>query len=91
VRLIIAMLVTLFGLLQYELWFADGGLLTVYHLHQDVQVQQLLNEKLIKRNREMMADVEHLKHSKEAVEAHARYDLGMVKQGEVFYQIVHPQ
>lgn len=87
-KLVIAMLFALFVLLQYELWFAEGGLLTIYHLHHDIALQKNRNQKLHQQNQILVADIEDLKHGKEAVESHARYDLGMVKQGEVFYQQV---
>ncbi len=87
-KLIIVILIALFGLLQYQLWFADGGLLSAVKMHTDIRNQSQLSQKLTKRNQILVADIEDLKHGKQAVEAHARYDLGMVKKGEVFYQVV---
>lgn len=81
-------LVALFILLQYELWLADGGLLTTYHLHHDVQIQRAKNEKLLNRNQVLVADIKNLKQGDEAIEERARNDLGMIKKGETFYQVV---
>lgn len=48
-----------------------------------------VNKKLAERNAILMADIFDLKHGNEAIEEHARNDLGMIKKGEVFYQITN--
>lgn len=81
-------LAILFVLLQYQLWFADGGIISIHRLNQAIEKQQQANAKLIERNHTLGADVRDLKNGNDAVAERARNDLGMVKQGEVFYQIV---
>ncbi|WP_423063583.1 cell division protein FtsB [Candidiatus Paracoxiella cheracis] len=88
---IILILAALFILLQYELWFAAGGVVTAYRLHTNIVKQAQANKKLQERNAILMADIKDLKHGNDAVEERARNDLGMIKKGEVFYQIVQPQ
>jgi cell division protein FtsB len=48
-------------------------------------------EKLRQRNRALQAEVLDLKKGLDAVEERARSELGMIKEGEVFYQVVEPE
>ncbi|MBT8506427.1 cell division protein FtsB [Coxiella-like endosymbiont of Rhipicephalus sanguineus] len=89
-RAIVLILVALFFLLQYQLWFAAGGILSTYRLHENLNYQMAANKKLAERNAVLMADIFDLKHGNQAIEEHARNDLGMIKKGEVFYQIANP-
>ena len=75
-------------LLQYELWIAPGGIAEAWNLHRALVVMQTKNAKLASRNDVLTADVNDLKHGFEAIEEHARNDLGMVQPNEVFYQVV---
>jgi cell division protein FtsB len=85
---IIFALVALLGVLQYQLWFAPGGIVPTYHLQRSLKQQTAVNKELAIRNDQITAEIQDLKMGNEAVEERARNDLGMVKQGEVFYQIV---
>ncbi len=85
---LIAFLVVLLVILQYQLWIGDGGLLDVWNLHQEVEALRQDNERLQERNAALNAEVLDLKQGLDAIEEHAREDLGMVKEGETFYQIV---
>ena len=75
-------------LLQYSLWFGNGGLLRVWQLNQSVQVQKEENAKLIERNEALEAEVRDLKKGLEAIEERARTDLGMIKKDETFFQVI---
>ncbi len=88
---VIAILVVVLLVLQYRLWFADGGLAEVHRLGQQVEAQQRENERLRERNRALAAEVRDLKSGLDAVEARARAELGMVGEGETFYQVVEPR
>ncbi len=90
-RITIGILVILLALLQYRLWLADGGLIEVYQLRQQVEQQRAENERLRERNRALAAEVRDLKEGLEAVEARARSELGMVGEGETFYRVVEPK
>ena len=78
----------LFALLQYQLWLAPGSLLEVWHLNQESKQLEQINQMLYEKNLLLAADVEDLKSGEESVEERARYELGMVKQFEEFYQII---
>ena len=89
-RLITLLLLVLVVLIQYPLWFGKGGRLRVYELERQVQVQTKTNADLRARNDKLSAEVRDLKEGAGAVEERARYELGMIKDGEVFVQIVDP-
>jgi cell division protein FtsB len=75
-------------LLQYSLWFGNGGLLRVWQLNQSVAAQKAENAKLKERNEALEAEVRDLKQGLEAIEGRARTDLGMIKKDETFFQVV---
>jgi cell division protein FtsB len=87
-RKLILLLVILLLYLQYRLWLGDGGLLELWNLHQEVEAQREENARLRERNEALNAQVLDLKQGLDAIEERAREDMGMVKQGETFYQIV---
>lgn len=76
--------------LQVKLWVGDGGMRDLRTIRSRVSEQQTENTKLKQRNDALHADVEDLKHGQDAVEARARSQLGLIKPGEVFYQVVMP-
>ena len=65
-----------------------GGLPEVHSLRIAVRNQVRENTGLMQRNRALQADVYDLKHGNEAIEARARWELGLIKPDEVFYQII---
>ncbi len=81
-------LVSLFVLLQYPLWLDKGGWLKVWDLDRQVEAQKQTNQQTKTRNAVLDAEVRDLKQGTEAIEERARSELGMVKRGEVFFQIV---
>lgn len=87
-KLLIAGLIVLLLLLQYQLWFAEGSYRDVRHLKLELQKQHEENKNLRTRNQKLEAEVEDLKRGLEVVEERAREELGMIKEGETFYQII---
>ena len=83
-------LLLLLALIQYPLWRGKGGWLRVWELDSQVQAQKESNIKLQARNAGLDAEVRDLKHGLDAVEERARADLGMVKQKEIFFQVLDP-
>ncbi len=81
-------LILLLGLLQYKLWFGDGSIPELRQMEQRVKQLQIEKQKLIERNLALEAEVINLKESMDAVEERARHDLGMIKKGETFFQVV---
>lgn len=87
-RALLWLLVILLVLLQYRLWVGDGSLAEVWRLYQQVEAQRVENQRLLERNQTLEAEVEDLKRGLDAIEERAREELGMVKEGEIFYQII---
>ena len=75
-------------LLQMKMWFGEGGFRDVQRLAVRVEEQARENEILAQRNLELQAEVEDLRQGLQAIEERARSELGMVKEGEQFYQVV---
>ena len=75
-------------LLQAELWISDTGFQKTRELRDAVNHQRELNEELSTRNAALDAEVVNLKQGFEAAEERARTDLGLIGQGETFYQVV---
>ena len=89
-RYLAAALAIIIVVLQYPLWLGKGGWLRVWDLDRQVALQKDQNEKLRRRNGALDAEVRDLKQGFEAVEERARYELGMVRPDEVFFQIIPP-
>tara|TARA_B110000003_G_scaffold75595_1_gene77193 strand:- start:3379 stop:3657 length:279 start_codon:yes stop_codon:yes gene_type:complete len=79
----------LITLIQYPLWFADGGFLTVIKKNKEIKVQQKINLRLKKENDVLTAEIKDLKKGTKVFEERAREELGMIKEGEVFFQIIN--
>ena len=73
--------------IQYPLWLGKGGWLRVWDVDRQLDAQQEKNARLETRNNALAAEVKDLKQGHEAIEERARYELGMVKNDEVFFQI----
>lgn len=76
--------------LQYRLWVGDGSLAEVWRLKQALVAQSEENARLRERNEALSAEVEDLKTGLAAIEERARSELGLIKKGETFYQVVEP-
>ncbi|SEN02358.1 cell division protein FtsB [Nitrosomonas marina] len=83
-----AALLSLIIMLQYPLWFGKAGWLNVQQLKQNVAAAHDRNIELQDRNAILYAEINDLKQGTDAIEERARSDLGMVKENEVFFQII---
>ena len=77
--------------LQYQLWIGSGSLSEVISLQRAIAAQKQQNDELRERNLALDAEVRDLKTALDAVEERARLELGMIRQGEIFYRIVEPE
>lgn len=89
-RLIALSLAVLLMLIQLPLWLGKGGWLRVWDLDNQVVEARQKNEALKARNLKLESEVRDLRDGTEAVEERARYELGMIKEGEIYVQILKP-
>ena len=75
-------------LLQYRLWFAEGGLAEANRLATQLEEAKAENATLSDRNATLTRELMALQSGNEAVEKNARESLGLIKEGEVYYQFI---
>lgn len=78
-------------ILQATLWFGDSSRPELWRLHAQIETQTADNHRMMEEHRVLAAEVESLKTSTAAIEARARRDLGMIKQGETFFMVTEPR
>lgn len=86
-RWLTVILVALIAVLQYPLWLGKGGWLKVWDYNRVLAEQQAITRQLEARNAGLDAEVRDLKQGYEAIEERARFEMGMVRDGEVFVQL----
>jgi cell division protein FtsB len=86
-KILAGVLVALILAIQYPLWLGKGGWLRVWEVDRLLDAQQHKNAGLETRNGALAAEVKDLKQGHDAIEERARYELGMVKSDEVFFQV----
>lgn len=89
-RILLGLLFALLLGLQYTWWFGKGGKRDVSKLETQISAQERELDKLRTRNSKLTAEVMDLKQGLDAVEEIARSEMGMIKEGEIFYQIIEP-
>ncbi len=87
-RIFVIFLLSAFVFLQYQLWIDKDGIRKVFHLGESIEQQQETNQVLYERNEVLAAEVEDLKSGYDAIEERARMELGMIRQGETFFQVI---
>lgn len=87
-RWVTGILLVLLVWLQYPLWLGPGNWRQVWHLREQLEQQNALDNRLAVRNEAMQAEVQDLKQGLAAVEERARMELGMVRKDEVYFQIL---
>jgi cell division protein FtsB len=90
-KILIAVLILILIGLQYKLWFGDGSLSEVVQLTHELEIQKQKLSELEQRNKILEAQVLDLQNGLDAFEEKARNDLGMIKQGETFIQLIPRQ
>ena len=86
-KVLLGFAIFLIAVFQYLYWFGEGGHQDHQKLSQKIQQQVELNNDLKERNRVLAAEVYDLKNGVEAIEEHARLDLGLIKPHETFLQM----
>jgi len=91
VKIIAIVLLLLFIWLQYKIWLQDGGIPEIVELQQEVADVKVEVQTLQERNASLDAEVKDLKKGLDAIEERARSEMGMIKEGEVYYQVIEPK
>ena len=81
-------LVVLIALIQYPLWLGKGSWFRVWEVDRQIRAQRQSNGQLQARNNALEAEVRDLKVGLDAIEERARSELGMIKQDEIFFQVL---
>ena len=87
-RILFWVLSTLAFVLFVRLWVGPASYPDIQHLEQKIEQQNAANDAQAESKRLLQMDVVGLSKDDEAVEEHARSELGMVRQGETFYQVI---
>jgi cell division protein FtsB len=87
-RAVVVILVLLVLVLQYQLWAGRGSLPEVWSLREQIESQEEENRDLLERNRALEAEVEDLREGLDAIEERARSELGLVRPGETFFEVI---
>jgi cell division protein FtsB len=87
-RVLTYLFLSLVVLVQYPLWLGKGGWLRVWDLDRQLAAQKQVNDDLKRRNTGLDAEVRDLKNGLGAIEERARFELGMVKNDEVFFEVL---
>jgi len=88
-RFVPALLIALLFILHGQLWFGRGSVRKVSELQTELDAQKLKNAQATLANDRLSEEIRDLKEGLEIVEEKARSELGMVKNNEIFVQIVH--
>jgi cell division protein FtsB len=87
-KLINGILLSLLFIMLWMRWFAEGGARDYQQKKVQLQLQIEKNKQLELRNDELKAEVDDLKKGLEAIEERARSEMGMIKPGETFIQVI---
>ena len=87
-RVLTLTLAALIVLIQYPLWLGKGSWFRVWEVDQQIRAQRQANRQLQARNNALEAEVRDLKIGLEAIEERARSELGMIRQDEIFFQVL---
>lgn len=85
---LVAVLVLLIVMLSYRLIFGDGSVQDYWRLQKEAVAQHNELNRLEDRNKALRAEVDDLRKGLAAIEERARSDLGMIREGEIYYQFI---
>ena len=85
--LIIAHVIILL-LLVASLWIGHGSYPEIWKLERDIATQTAVNKIQEEKNRQIQSELEDARVGYDAVEERARSELGMIKKGETFFEVI---
>jgi cell division protein FtsB len=90
-KLLIAVLFVILLGLQYRLWVGEGSFADIVRLSDELDRQSQENTELSARNAALINEVEELQDGMDAIEEHARNELGLIRDGETFFLIIEDE
>ncbi|MDD5462065.1 MAG: cell division protein FtsB [Methylococcales bacterium] len=87
-KILLSIITVLIILLQYRLWYGDGGIKEIQAYQQRLDDLNVQVEENRERNEALYAEVKDLRKGQEALEERARDELGMIRKGETFFQVI---
>lgn len=87
-RVLLGGLLVLLIALQIRLWTGKASLAEIAELEAQVAVSRTENDRLADDNAVLEAEVRILKEDPDSLEARARTELGMIREGETFYMVL---
>lgn len=91
IQLTFALIFVVLLSLQVRLWLGDGSLEDVVALKRQLATQRAEVADLRERNATLQAEVDDLKGGLAAIEARARSELGLIRKGETYFQLIPPE
>jgi cell division protein FtsB len=73
---------------QYRLWLGDASLAQIREAKQRLETLSKDAQEKKERNDSLYAEVIDLRKGLETIEERARYELGMIKDNETFFQVL---
>lgn len=87
-RIVALLLAGIIAALQYGLWLGKGSWMRVWEIDRQIDVTRQGNAALSARNAALDAEVRDLKEGLGAIEERARNELGMIRNDEIFFQVL---
>jgi cell division protein FtsB len=87
-KIFLSIIILLIALLQYRLWFVNGGIAQIQHDQLMLADLKKQVEEKRERNAALYAEVEDLRKGQDSLEERARKELGMIRDGETFFQVL---
>lgn len=87
-KLLLIIFSILLFLLFSRLWVGQGSYPDIWYLEQQISMQNAANEKQLLKNNRLETEVRTLHSGDEFIEEYARDELGMIRKGESFYQVI---
>jgi cell division protein FtsB len=79
--------ILLIAILQYDLWFSNTGIIKYHSLKADVAAQKQKVKQESQTNAQLYSEVVSLRKDNEVLQSLARKNMGLIKQGEIFYSV----
>ena len=90
-KLILVAFIVMLISLQHGLWNGKQNVIDLYRLNRHVDNVRKENQESRHRNDQLHEDIIDIKNRRGGIESRARFDLGLIKDGETYYHIVQSE